>query len=228
MPLIFVYGTLKKGYGLNDVLRGCELVQPNAVLDRQLRMVDNGGFPYLVEPRPDKVSPDGRVKELGDDSYYPTGEVYKVTDPELMQRLDQIEGAYDRTKAKTKCGLNVQFYLAKGGAHRAWYNMPNRYVQINTPEPGQVTWGKKTWAGGDVQIHGQYGEPYNELTIRTGDEEQGLADELPSGLTTAQKLTVMAISNGHFEIKIDVDGVATLVVKPTDDDRDEGGDDDGE
>lgn len=79
MTKVFVYGTLKFGYGLNRVLsRGDAEFLWEATLDGY-EMYDLGAFPAIME------GVGGLVR----------GEVYDVP-LSLMPRLDRIEGAYDR------------------------------------------------------------------------------------------------------------------------------------
>jgi gamma-glutamylcyclotransferase (GGCT)/AIG2-like uncharacterized protein YtfP len=104
---IFVYGTLKKGYGLHQVLDGCRFlglaytVKSHTLLDC--------GVPVMVPV--DSVG--GTIVQ---------GEVYEITSPELIKRLDQIEGAYDRTKIKVEMASGriqtVHAYIGKPGWRR--------------------------------------------------------------------------------------------------------------
>lgn len=71
--LVFVYGSLKKGYGNHPILGNSECLG-GAVTKLQFQMHSFGGFPALVK---------------GDKSYQ--GEVYLV-DEATMVRLDRLEG----------------------------------------------------------------------------------------------------------------------------------------
>lgn len=70
--LVFVYGTLKKGFRLSDVLKTSEYMGEGTI---NARMYDYGAFPACI------ADPDRKVH----------GEVYNVT-PEVKQELDMIEG----------------------------------------------------------------------------------------------------------------------------------------
>ena len=80
---IFVYGTLKKGYALNNELRDSKFIG-NGII-KGYKMYSNGYFPMITK---------------GDKSNAVTGEIYEVSDEETLRVLDMIEGAYIRTKEK--------------------------------------------------------------------------------------------------------------------------------
>ena len=83
--LLFVYGTLKKGYSLNAHTLTAKHNSPfvdflgEATIEGY-EMFSNGSFPYIM-------SGDGTI----------TGEVYEVRSEELLQTLREIEGAYEET-----------------------------------------------------------------------------------------------------------------------------------
>jgi gamma-glutamylcyclotransferase (GGCT)/AIG2-like uncharacterized protein YtfP len=80
--LVFVYGTLKRGFWNNYLLEGSELLGEGTTLERfSLYTV---GFPYAV--------PDGGGLPL-------RGEVYRV-DEETLKRLDALEGYPNHYKRK--------------------------------------------------------------------------------------------------------------------------------
>lgn len=100
--LFFVYGSLKPGYWNNDMLVGSEYVGV-ATLCGAYKLKD-GGFPYLV---PHEEA--GAVR----------GCVYRVNNPQTIQRLDWLEGVnhnhYDRVIRKVMIGEEEHFanvYLA--------------------------------------------------------------------------------------------------------------------
>lgn len=71
--LVFVYGSLKKGYGNHPILGNSEFIG-KAKTYLEFQMYSFGGFPALVS---------------GDKSY--EGEIYSV-DEDTMVRLDRLEG----------------------------------------------------------------------------------------------------------------------------------------
>ncbi|HEU4439520.1 MAG TPA: gamma-glutamylcyclotransferase family protein [Methylomirabilota bacterium] len=72
--LLFVYGTLMRGFRLHHLLaRAAELVGRGRVTGR---LIDLGSYPGAVADR------EGTLH----------GEVYRVTDPALWSRLDSVEG----------------------------------------------------------------------------------------------------------------------------------------
>jgi gamma-glutamylaminecyclotransferase len=98
---LFVYGTLKRGYGLHRVIQDCRFlgeantVKPHALLD--------AGFPVMTP--------------LETGANVVRGEVYEVTDRALIKRLDGIESAYDRKKILVRfddgATMRVHAYIGK-------------------------------------------------------------------------------------------------------------------
>ncbi len=87
--LVFVYGTLKKGFGLHQVLKNINAeFKGNWITDPKYTMFALGGFPG--------------VRPNGGDSIH--GEVYAVPN---MKELDSVEGypsLYTREKLSTEWG----------------------------------------------------------------------------------------------------------------------------
>jgi len=75
MEKVFVYGSLKQGYGNHTLLETSELVSEGKTVDDDYTMLSLGGFPGVLLQ--------GTTRILG--------EVYEVTD-EVFQRLDRLEG----------------------------------------------------------------------------------------------------------------------------------------
>lgn len=74
-PLVFVYGSLKRGYGLHHLLEGQAFRGP-ATTFPLYRIFDLGSYPGLVD------WPEGLAVQ---------GELYQV-DTECLKRLDEAEG----------------------------------------------------------------------------------------------------------------------------------------
>jgi len=93
--LIFVYGTLMKGYALHPALaRGARFVEKGKTRGR---LLDLGPYPGLVTGV-------GQVK----------GEVYRIDDPELLPVLDREEGynfQRSRVFATLASGRHVQVWV---------------------------------------------------------------------------------------------------------------------
>jgi gamma-glutamylcyclotransferase (GGCT)/AIG2-like uncharacterized protein YtfP len=107
--LLFVYGTLMRGFGLHRLLDGrARLVGRGAIGGR---LFDLGAYPAAV---PD---PDGRIR----------GEVYALADPALWRVLDSAEGPqYHRGE--------VSVLMDDGGQRTAsvyWFRGPLRGVPIS-------------------------------------------------------------------------------------------------
>jgi gamma-glutamylcyclotransferase (GGCT)/AIG2-like uncharacterized protein YtfP len=90
---LFVYGTLKKGFGLHSALNGAPFIQDASL--KGFQMFSLGGYPGIV--RDEKA---GTVK----------GEIYEV-DPITLHRLDYIEGSYNREWHVTTEGKMVGVYV---------------------------------------------------------------------------------------------------------------------
>lgn len=85
--LVFVYGTLKSGYGNNRLLKTSNLVG-EAVTQEDFLLTDTG-FPYLIPQ--DALT--GSEKPV---TAPVRGELWEVTSEEVMSSLDSLEGvAYD-------------------------------------------------------------------------------------------------------------------------------------
>lgn len=92
--LVFVYGTLKQGYGNHRLLTEAEKLGTAIVQDVTLYDM---GFPVAIDSDGDFV----------------TGEVYRVDDEETMQRLDWLEGYpsfYDRKLVDTEHGQAWMYF----------------------------------------------------------------------------------------------------------------------
>ena len=90
--LIFVYGSLKRGFALHPLLQG----QPclgNAATAPLYRLFDLGSYPGLVE------WPDGLAIR---------GEVYRV-DSDCLRRLDEAEGVAERHYVRREVLLQTDY-----------------------------------------------------------------------------------------------------------------------
>lgn len=99
--LVFVYGSLKRGYALHALLQG-QLCLGHAVTAPLYRMFDLGSYPGLVE------WPEGLAI---------LGEVYQV-DIECLGRLDEAEGVADRLYVRRRILLQAEFH---GKDVEAWF-----------------------------------------------------------------------------------------------------------
>jgi len=84
MTKILVYGTLKKGNGLNPYLKESNFIRVGII--KGYKMYCNGYYPMIVKT--DK------------DTDTITGEIYDVEDTDVLNTIDSIESAYNRTKEK--------------------------------------------------------------------------------------------------------------------------------
>lgn len=96
---VFVYGTLKKGYGNNRLLTEAEYLGEAFVEGfRMYYSWGKGSYPIVV---PDKKKIKGEVYEIKDDR-------------NILNNLDALEGhpnMYKRTPVKTECGQDVELYV---------------------------------------------------------------------------------------------------------------------
>lgn len=95
--LVFVYGTLRQGYGNHRLLEGARFLGVRHTAPT-FTMIHLGGFPGVLAT--------GQTSIIG--------EVYEVTDPEMLRRLDRLEGHpdwYRRTPIVTLEGDAVEIYI---------------------------------------------------------------------------------------------------------------------
>ena len=94
-PIVFVYGSLKRGYALHHLLRTAQFLG-TACTQPLYRLFDLGSYPGLVE------WPEGLSIH---------GELYAVT-AENLQRLDQAEGVAEGLYARRPVLLQSAEYSA--------------------------------------------------------------------------------------------------------------------
>lgn len=118
--LVFVYGTLKKGYSNHRLLTTSKFISKATTVNKYL-FQDNGSFPYVID---NSLSQSQIREEL---KHNVMGELYEVTE-EVLSSLDSLEGyrknsdysLYDRQvvtvvtedNKKVKCNMYVsqRFY----------------------------------------------------------------------------------------------------------------------
>lgn len=113
--MLFVYGTLKKGYGNNRLLQrpDCRFVA-EATTDRPYLLMNFGRFPGMYQEGAKKETPKVR------------GELWEVSD-EAIVRCDYLEGhptMYRRTPIKVTAHVGLEdkevdceTYFYQGGIH---------------------------------------------------------------------------------------------------------------
>ncbi|MEJ7590484.1 MAG: gamma-glutamylcyclotransferase family protein [Planctomycetaceae bacterium] len=99
--LVFVYGSLKRGYALHTMLQG-QLCLGNAVTEPLYRLFDLGSYPGLVE-WPEGLAIRGEVYQVGFD---------------CLSRLDEAEGVAERLYVRRKISLQAEF---RGKDVQAWF-----------------------------------------------------------------------------------------------------------
>ena len=98
-PLVFVYGSLKRGYGLHHLLDGQAFLGRASTLPIY-RIFDLGSYPGLVD------WPEGLAVR---------GEVYEV-DAECLKRLDEAEGVDEGLYARRVIQLQSPFERVEASA----------------------------------------------------------------------------------------------------------------
>jgi len=99
--LVFVYGSLKRGFALHELLQG-QLYLGNAVTEPLYRLFNLGSYPGLVE------WPEGLAIR---------GEVYQV-DLECLSHLDEVEGVAERLYVRRRILLQTEF---ESSDVQAWF-----------------------------------------------------------------------------------------------------------
>lgn len=97
---LFVYGTLKEGFRLHYVLKGSKKLEGQRIING-FKLIPMPGFPAAV------LDPDSSI----------SGEVYEVTDENVIKSLDRIESGYDKTKTN-----DVFIYILK--EHNKKFSIP--------------------------------------------------------------------------------------------------------
>jgi gamma-glutamylaminecyclotransferase len=140
--LVFVYGTLKRGYWNNGLLSRAKFLAEGTTVPDTFSMYD-GGFPYVTK--------DGicRIR----------GEVWEVTDALTMENLDRLEGVphhYVRKEVEIeldddeaeptfdgiKRRADAYMYIASAHTQRSLENNSGRY-KISPDVSNIVEWEKK-------------------------------------------------------------------------------------
>lgn len=131
MHYVFVYGTLKKGYGNNRLLQNAKFIDGGVTLT-PYDLRDLGAYPVVVDRKRARIA----------------GEVYDVTREEL-QRLDGLEGypnMYGRKKVLVKLeqtGIKVQCFMYVGSEE--WIKRmggPDRIKGVVEDSFGRCTWNR--------------------------------------------------------------------------------------
>ena len=117
VALVFVYGSLKRGFALHRELSGQQFLGA-ATTEPEYRLLDCGDYPGML-----------RVSSVGQSV---KGEVYRV-DADCLRRLDHVEGVdeghYSRDRVKLKSPFDSEmvwayFYLGDiaglRGCGREW------------------------------------------------------------------------------------------------------------
>ncbi len=120
--LLFVYGTLKRGFGNNLLLRNAEFVGEATTIESDaFIMLTNGRFPAVY-----------RKDQCGDAV---SGELYRVT-PEELRRVDELEGHpcwYVRQEVETTGGKAWMYFLFPRGNYWRAVEPVNGVLNFTTP-----------------------------------------------------------------------------------------------
>lgn len=150
---VFVYGTLKRGHHNHHVLGHSEFAGDGELYGSFFDMYD-GGFPYLIH-RPE-----------GSRGGFVTGEIYYVTDKNVMDALDRLEGVphlYRRIEAKAFLRAerldHEQRFSAGSEKVEVYVASEETAIYLREREPMKPIFGYLSW-------------PYNEMAA----EEEELVD----------------------------------------------------
>lgn len=133
--LLFVYGTLKRGWWNNRLLQGAEFVGED-VAPGKLFAWKGEGIPIVM---PNDGPEDCWVK----------GEVFRIADPRMLGRIDRLEGhphAYTRMETTLRSGrvASVYYWLPAGGRYRSTEERVPGNPAV-WPTPQNVTLPKGPW-----------------------------------------------------------------------------------
>ena len=122
-PFVFVYGTLKRGFGNHPVMQqaGGEFVCCGTMVERYPLVVS--GLPYLLDMR----GQGHRVK----------GEIYRVSDAEGWRVLDRLEGHPDFYVRRV-----VDIVGVDGETYAAWVYFLARNDERLTSLPSVCSYGR--------------------------------------------------------------------------------------
>lgn len=129
-PLVFVYGTLKHGYGnWRWCLSDEKYLGPAVTADRFV--MGNVGFPYIF--------PEDKVSGLVDDDLLKPvlGDLFQVSHEDTITKLDRLEGEgyhYHRKLVQTTHGDTVWIYM-----NLDWQDL-RRCYKCETTEDGEWKW----------------------------------------------------------------------------------------
>ena len=119
---LFVYGTLKKAYHNHRLIEGCPQIGDIAVTRNPWPMYAQG-IPYLID--------------CEGEGHLVTGELYEVTNPEIWQRLDRLEGHpnwYQRHP------IEVVYDVSIDAAHPEGWSLPIVAWSYLMPERKAPDW----------------------------------------------------------------------------------------
>lgn len=120
MHLIFVYGTLKRGFSRNSALRTCRYLGVGRTLP-QYGMYAYGGFPALV----DKALAEQSSIQATNSIF---GELYEVDDLTLVE-LDKIECVDQNLFQRLDVSLDVVTLMTLPVSRRAWTSLTEKIAQ---------------------------------------------------------------------------------------------------
>jgi len=135
--LIFVYGSLKRGFANHPRLEGAAFLGETRTKDRFFRMESFGAFPAVY-----KAIPAGKAHtKTGGPSYSIEGELYEVDDKilEELDRLESNEYFYRRELVKLANDQEAWMYLC---LHRSAFPSSNR---VKTTQNHTQVWQPGSW-----------------------------------------------------------------------------------
>ena len=125
---VFVYGTLKRGYGNNRLLQSAKFIDSGVTM-MPYRILGTGGFPVVLNEKEHRIA----------------GEVYEIVTKRDLPRLDGLEGypyMYYRKKVMVELnttGIKIaaQMYV---GTPSHWELSVPHLQRIMADENGVAAW----------------------------------------------------------------------------------------
>ncbi|WP_407356115.1 gamma-glutamylcyclotransferase [Methanolobus sp. WCC5] len=107
---LFVYGTLKAGNTIHQLLKDSEYIGTARTAEKFI-MLDLGSFPGVLKDTEEEKNDKRRLTPHISTFIY--GEVYKIT-PETLEALDRYEGEwYFREEVQLGSGMKALMYILR-------------------------------------------------------------------------------------------------------------------
>lgn len=128
---VFVYGTLKRGYGNHVILRNSQFIGEGHTIPDSFSLID-GGFPWAIP---------------NSGTFHIKGELYLVEDQRTMHNLDSLEGVphlFDRynIEIRTEDGSDFDAIMYVAAPDNRESLLKGRKTIAPRKEENVVEWGR--------------------------------------------------------------------------------------